>query len=31
MAAEHAAIIVQLVDHHVAQILKQLDPFGVMR
>ncbi len=31
VAAEHAAIGVQLVEHHVTQIFKQASPTGVMR
>ena len=31
MAAVNAAVVVQLVDHDVAQIFKQLRPPGVMR
>ncbi len=31
VAAEHAAIGVQLVDHDVAELLEQLEPLGVMR
>ena len=31
MAAEHAAIAVHLVDHHVAQVLEELRPLGVVR
>lgn len=31
VAAEHAAIGVDLVDHHIAQVLEELRPLGVMR
>ena len=31
VAAEHAAVGVQLVDHDVAELLEQLEPLGVMR
>ena len=31
VAAEDAAVLVQLVDHHVAQVLEQLHPLGVVR
>ena len=30
MRAEHAAVGVQFVDHHVAQVLEELRPFGVV-
>ncbi|MCW0466126.1 hypothetical protein NB705_003199 [Xanthomonas sacchari] len=31
VAAEHAAVGVDLVDHHIAQVLEELRPLGVMR
>ena len=31
MAAVHAAIIVQLIDHHIAKVLETFRPLGVMR
>lgn len=31
VAAEHAAVGVDLVDHHIAQVLEELCPLGVMR
>ncbi len=31
VAAEHAAVGVHLIDHHIAQVLEELRPLGVMR
>jgi hypothetical protein len=31
MAAEHTTVGVDLVDHHIAQVLEELRPLGVMR
>lgn len=31
MAAEHAAVGVHLIDHHIAQVFEELRPLGVMR